>query len=253
MNSNAGENISIKRLEVCQVSHAFGITDVLANICLTVDVGQVVALVGPSGCGKSTLLHLCAGLLGLINGKINNSFDTTALMFQQPRLLPWKNTLDNISVGLKARRIVRHEREISSRALGLRMGLVEEDFEKYPHELSGGMQQRAALARALVLKPDLLLLDEPFSALDIGLKSELYGLLVEHLSEQHAAVLLITHDLMEAIRLSNIILLMESNPGRIVRQFSLRETLSERNNDWVYRTTAELIQEPEVRNSFSLV
>lgn len=244
--------MSQNALEVSGVSHAFGLTDVLDNINLKVNAGQVIALVGPSGCGKTTLLHLCAGLTELLEGKITNSFNTTAFMFQQPRLLPWKNTLDNIAIGLKAKRVTRRQREHSARELGLRMGLVEEDFDKYPHELSGGMQQRAALARALVLKPDLLLLDEPFSALDIGLKSELYGLLVEQLVQQQAAVLMITHDLMEATRLSDTILLMEAGPGRIVRRFPLDQPLPERDDAWVYKTTAELMQAPEVRESFSL-
>lgn len=242
-----------KYLEVKQVSHSFGLTDVLDSINLEVNAGQVIALVGPSGCGKTTLLHLCAGLTDLLEGKITNSFETTAFMFQQPRLLPWKNTLDNIAIGLKAKRVARLPREAVARELGLRMGLVEEDFEKYPHELSGGMQQRAALARALVLKPDLLLLDEPFSALDIGLKSELYGLLIEQLIQQHAAVLMITHDLMEATRLSDTILLMDADPGRIVQHFPLNTPLSERDDAWVYKTTAKLMQAPEVRASFSLV
>jgi len=241
-----------KSLEVVHLSHAFGITDVLDDINLEIEAAQVIALVGPSGCGKTTLLHLCAGLTELLQGKITNSFDTTAFMFQQPRLLPWKNTLDNIAIGLKAKRVARETREAASRKLGLRMGLVEEDFSKFPHELSGGMQQRAALARALVMKPDLLLLDEPFSALDIGLKSELYGLLIEQLIQQDSAVLMITHDLMEAVRLSDTILLMEADPGRIVQRYPLDKLLAERNDAWVYKTTAELIQKPEVRESFSL-
>lgn len=242
-----------KSLEVSQVSHAFGITDVLDDINLKIYSGQVIALVGPSGCGKTTLLHLCAGLTKLLQGRITNSFGATSFMFQQPRLLPWKNTLDNIAIGLKAKRIAREPREMAARKLGLRMGLVDEDFTKFPHELSGGMQQRAALARALVMQPDLLLLDEPFSALDIGLKSELYGLLIEQLTQKEAAVLMITHDLMEATRLSDSILLMEADPGRIVRHFPLDKPLSERDDNWVYKTTAELIQKPEVREGFSLV
>jgi NitT/TauT family transport system ATP-binding protein len=242
-----------KTLEVSQVSHAFGITDVLDDINLKIEAGQVIALVGPSCCGKTTLLHLCAGLTKLLQGSITNSFSATAFMFQQPRLLPWKTTLDNIAIGLKAKRIAREQREMTSRQLGLRMGLVEEDFTKFPHELSGGMQQRAALARALVMKPDLLLLDEPFSALDIGLKSELYGLLVEQLIQQEAAVLMITHDLMEAVRLSDTILLMEADPGRIVKRFPIDKSLGERDDAWVYKMTAELMQAEEVRESFGLV
>lgn len=241
-----------KSLEVSKVSHTFGLNEVLGDINLSINAGQIIALVGPSGCGKTTLLHLCAGITDLLDGKISNSFDSTSFMFQQPRLLPWKSTLDNIAIGLRAKRVARQQRETLARKLGLRMGLIEEDFKKFPHELSGGMRQRAALARALVLEPDLLLLDEPFSALDIGLKSELYGLLVEQLTHRQAAVLMITHDLMEATRLSDVILLMEADPGRIVQRYPLEKPLPERDDHWVYRTTAELMQKPEVRESFGL-
>jgi NitT/TauT family transport system ATP-binding protein len=234
------------------VSHSFGIKDVLKDVSLCVTAGQVISLVGPSGCGKTTLLHLCAGLLELSDGAIENSFTTPAVMFQQPRLLPWKSTLDNIAIGLKARGVSLAERHRRAQELGLRMGLDEDDLEKYPSELSGGMQQRAALARALALEPDLLLLDEPFSALDIGLKTELYRLLIEQLAQRQAAVLMITHDLMEAVRLSDTILLMQAEPGKIVRTFPLTKTAATRDEHWIYSTTAELMQTPDVRASFSL-
>lgn len=242
----------MKLLNVEQVSHSFGITEVLKKVNLKIKSGQVVALVGPSGCGKTTLLHLCAGLLNLTSGHISSNFESTAFMFQEPRLLPWKNAIDNIALGLKARKVAKKKIERISTEIGLTMGLATDDLDKFPHELSGGMQQRVALARALVLQPDLLLLDEPFSALDIGLKTELYGLLIEQFIQHNAAVLMITHDLMEAVRLSDRILLMESNPGRIVKEFFLDKNISERDDSWVYQTTAELIQTKEVRRSFAL-
>ena len=241
-----------KRLRVRQLSHSFGITQVLRDIELSVRSGQIVALVGPSGCGKTTLLQLCAELAEPSEGRIENGFQHTAFMFQQPRLLPWKSTLDNIALGLKALRIGRFRREQTASRLGLRLGLTEEDLEKFPHELSGGMQQRVSLARSLVLEPDLLLLDEPFSALDVGLKSELYGLLVEQLTEREAAVLMITHDLMEAVRLSDTILVMAADPGRIVHRFDLEVPLAERHDDWVYQTTARFMKNTQVRESFGL-
>ena len=241
-----------KRLTVRHLSHSFGITEVLRDIDLNVQSGQIMALVGPSGCGKTTLLHLCAELAEPSGGRIENGFQHTAFMFQQPRLLPWKSTLDNIALGLKARRIGRPQRERTASQMGLRLGLTKEDLEKFPHELSGGMQQRVSLARSLVLEPDLLLLDEPFSALDVGLKSELYGLLVEQLIEREAAVLMITHDLMEAVRLSDTILVMAADPGRIVHRFNLEVPLGERHDDWVYQTTASFMKNDEVRESFGL-
>jgi NitT/TauT family transport system ATP-binding protein len=114
------------------------------------------------------------------------------------------------------------------------------------------MQSRVALARALLPEPDLLLLDEPFAALDIGLKSELYALLQTLQTERGMAVLMITHDLMEAVRLSDRILLMAAEPGRIVARFALDQPRARRDDAWVYQTTAELLQQPVVRASFGL-
>jgi NitT/TauT family transport system ATP-binding protein len=132
------------------------------------------------------------------------------------------------------------------------MGLSHADLDKYPHQLSGGMRSRVSLARALVLEPDLLLLDEPFSALDVGLKEELYGLLLAHLAARRMAALMITHDLMEAVRLSDAILVMAPEPGRIVSRFALSPGAEQRDEAWIYRTTARLLQQPGVRESFGL-
>src|SRR5690606_15131119 len=126
-----------------------------------------------------------------------------ACMFQRPRLLPWKTALANIGIGLAAAGVRREARDRRARALARRLGLTERDLERFPHQLSGGMQSRVALARALAIDPELLLLDEPFSALDIGLKEELYLLLLEHLAERAPATLVVTHDLSEALRLSD--------------------------------------------------
>ncbi|MBL8462475.1 MAG: ATP-binding cassette domain-containing protein, partial [Thauera sp.] len=173
-------------------------------------------------------------------------------MFQQPRLLPWKSALDNVALGLKAAGVKRAERHFRARALALRLGLAHRDLDKFPHQLSGGMQSRVALARALVLAPELLLLDEPFSALDVGLKEELYRLLLDHQAERGMGVLMITHDLMEAVRLSDAILVMARAPGRIVCRFELDRPAARRDDAWVYRHTAELLQVPDVRASFGL-
>jgi len=174
------------------------------------------------------------------------------MMFQQPRLLPWKRTRDNIALGLKATGQPRDIRHAKAMALALRMGLTEDDLDKYPSALSGGMQSRAALARALAVQPDLLLLDEAFSALDIGLKSELYRLLAEERDNRHCAVLMITHDLMEAIRLADRILVMAGSPGRIVAQNRVDTPLAERDESWVFTRTAEFIRWPDIRTAFAL-
>lgn len=244
--------VSRAELRVHGLSHAFARDEVLSGIHFRVRAGEVVALVGPSGCGKTTLLHLAAGLLTVQEGRVDNGFASTAFMFQQPRLLPWKTALDNVALGLKAAGMKRAERHFRARALALRLGLAHRDLDKFPHQLSGGMQSRVALARALVLAPELLLLDEPFSALDVGLKEELYRLLLDHQAERGMGVLMITHDLMEAVRLSDAILVMAPEPGRIVCRFELDHPPARRGDAWVYRHTAELLQTPEVRASFGL-
>ncbi|MCC7041601.1 MAG: ATP-binding cassette domain-containing protein [Burkholderiales bacterium] len=240
------------RLVVRRVHHAFARHEVLAGIDFDVAAGRAVALVGPSGCGKTTLMNLCAGLLRVREGTIESGFANPACVFQQPRLLPWKTALDNVAFGLKAAGVARPERDTRARDLALRMGLAAGDLEKFPHQLSGGMQSRVALARALVLEPDLLLLDEPFSALDIGLKEELYGWLLADCVARGAGVLMITHDLMEAVRLSDTILVMAPSPGRIVTRFDIALPALEREDAWVYRHTAQILQSRIVRECFGL-
>lgn len=239
-------------LQVQALSHAFGPRDVLQDIDLRVDAGRTVALVGPSGSGKSTLLHLCAGLLAVREGRVDNGFARTVMLFQQPYLLPWKTVLQNIALGLKARGVARAARCAQARAMGLAMGLDDLALAQFPPQLSGGMQSRAALARALVLEPDLLLLDEPFSALDIGLRDQMHRLLLAEQQRRALAVLLITHDLMEAVALAGSILVLAGSPARICWKLDLSVPAAERTDDWIHRQTALLLAQPVVRAAFEL-
>lgn len=239
-------------LHIRHLYHRYGVSEVLTDVGLDLYASETLALVGPSGCGKSTLLHVVAGLLTPSEVVMESHFRGVACVFQEPRLMPWKTAADNIALGLKALAVPKLARRKQAIALGKRMGLAEEDLAKYPHELSGGMQSRVSLARALAINPDLLLLDEPFSALDIGLKADLYNLLDKQVRTHGTAVLMITHDLMEAVRLADRILMMVPEPGRIVREFVLEVPQEERTSTWVYQTTAELMLADEVRIGFGL-
>ena len=251
LNVNVNVNLGLG-LVLKDVHHSYALTEVVGGVSLALQPGSVVALVGPSGCGKTTLLHLCAGLLALQSGQLQSGFARPALMFQQPRLLPWQTTADNIALGLRARGMPRADARTQASAMGQALGLDAGALASYPHQLSGGMQSRAALARALVLQPDLLLMDEPFAALDIGLKAQLQRLLLRHQAEHGTAVLMITHDLMEAVRLADTVLVMDAGPGRIVHQHVPPGLALARTDAMVYHDTAELLRVPVVRAAFGL-
>jgi len=244
--------VSAPVLHLRHLYHRYGVTEVLADVGLDVIAGETLALVGPSGCGKSTLLHVVAGLLTPSEVLMRSTFRGVSCVFQQPRLMPWKTALDNIALSLKALGVPKRARRNQAAAWGARLGLNPQDLEKYPHALSGGMQSRVALARALAPQPDLLLLDEPFAALDVGLKTALYGLLSQTVRATDMAVLMITHDLMEAVQLADRILMMVPEPGRIVHAFDLHTPQAQRDSVWVYQTTAELMQVDAVRMGFGL-
>ena len=242
-----------EQLIVQNVSHSFGFSDILKDISFTLEKGKVTSIVGPSGGGKTTLLHLCAKLLKLETGKIKNSFTSSSFAFQESRLLPWKNVLDNIALGLKAKGVKKEKREEEAKTIALKFGLEEDDFYKFPKDLSGGMKQRVSFARALVINPTLLFLDEPFSALDIGLKKELQTLLIKQIEEKQLSVLFITHDLMEAIKLSDEILVLKAEPvGHIIKKFSFDLPKIQRDNKFVYEQTAKLLSDETIINTFEL-
>lgn len=243
----------IEKLEVKNVSHSFGFKEILKDISFVLEKGKVLSIVGPSGGGKTTLLHLCAHLTTLKEGKINNTFKSSSFAFQEARLLPWKNVLDNISLGLKAQGMKKKQRDEEAKKMAFTFGLGEDDFHKFPKDLSGGMAQRVSFARALIIKPTLLFLDEPFSALDIGLKKELQALLLKHIKEKDLSVLFITHDLMEAVKLSDEILVLKAQPcGHIVNTYTFERNQEKRDNKYVYEKTAELMADKTIIETFEL-
>ncbi|MCG5462093.1 ABC transporter ATP-binding protein [Micromonospora sp. NPDC053740] len=188
----------------------------LDGVSLDVAPGEFVCLVGASGCGKSTLLNLVAGLDRVSGGQITLAGDANpGLMFQEPALLPWLTVDGNVEVPLKLRRLPRAQRR--ERVAELLRTVHLADFgRKRPHELSGGMRQRVALARTLALDTPVLLMDEPFGALDAMTRDILHDELERIWSERKLSVLFVTHNVREAARLADRIILLSSRPGRII-------------------------------------
>lgn len=242
----------MERLEVKSLNHHFGFTQILKNINFSLQKGEVLSIVGPSGGGKTTLLHLCANLLDVQEGSVSNSFSSSAFAFQESRLLPWKSVLDNIAVALLAKGVNKKEAYDQAMQIAFRFGLEKEDLNKFPKDLSGGMKQRVSFARALVVNPSLLFLDEPFSALDIGLKKELQTHLIENVKEQNLSIFFITHDLMEAIRLSHKILLLKADPGHIIKEFEYTLSQDKREDSYVYEQSAKILQDSTIIETFEL-
>jgi ABC-type nitrate/sulfonate/bicarbonate transport system ATPase subunit len=218
-------------LKVDGVSKTFGgrrPLETLRDVNLHVDRGEFVSLVGPSGCGKSTLFSLVAGVESLSTGRItvDNQTDpdrrrlSVGYMFQKDLLFPWRSLLDNAALGLEVR-IGRSAARERARSLLPRFGL--QSFEQHrPAELSGGMRQRAALLRTLLLERPLLLLDEPFAALDALTRRELQTWLRETWTTGSQGALLVTHDVREAIVLSDRVYVMSPLPGTIVEEVDVR-------------------------------
>jgi NitT/TauT family transport system ATP-binding protein len=196
----------------------------IERVSLDVRAGEFVAVVGPSGCGKSTILNLVAGLDRpsdgriLLNGvPVEGPNPTVGFMLQKDLLLPWRTIVHNVEFGLEARSISRAARR--QRALRELERCRLTDFaQSYPYQLSGGMRQRAALARTLAIEPAIVLLDEPFSSLDAQTKLILQKSFAQTIASSQITTLLITHDLMEAVIMSDRILVMSERPGRIVEE-----------------------------------
>ncbi|MFO1158620.1 MAG: ABC transporter ATP-binding protein [Reyranellaceae bacterium] len=221
------------RLEFRDVTKRFanprqgGFVVAVEGVSLTVDDGEVVSLIGPSGCGKSTLLNMGAGLDPVSSGAVFVDGELVtrpnrhvAFMLQKDLLLPWRTIVENVELGQEIQGVTGVERR--QRALDLLAKCRLSDFvDHYPHQLSGGMRQRAALARTLAVDPSVLLMDEPFSALDAQTKMVLQQDLGRTLADTAKTALFITHDLVEAVALSDRILVMSQRPGRIIEEITV--------------------------------
>jgi NitT/TauT family transport system ATP-binding protein len=196
--------------------------DILAleNMSFQTEEQEFLCIVGPSGCGKTTLLRIIAGLLRPTNGKISyegaraQDGPATALVFQEHGVFPWMNVIDNVCFGLETRGLNKSDRYRAAMPLIEKMGLAA-FVKNYPHQLSSGMKQRVGLARALVSGADILLMDEPFAALDAQMRLILQEQLFNIHREYHKSVIYVTHDIEEAILLGDRIIVMTARPGRI--------------------------------------
>ncbi len=193
----------------------------LENVSLNVPTGKLTAILGPSGCGKTTLLKVIAGLIEPSTGTVKIRDKETigpgpdrALVFQDFALLPWATVLQNVAFGLRAQGVSKREREKTSLNYIKEVGLS--GFEdKYPHQLSGGMRQRTGLARALTVKSDILLMDEPFSAVDEQMRRKLQEDLLELLKIENKTVIFVTHSIEEAVYLADQVVILSGRPGSI--------------------------------------
>jgi sulfonate transport system ATP-binding protein len=212
-------------LVIQDVTKSFGGPLVLSRLSLSAEPGKILAIVGGSGCGKSTLLRLVAGLEAPSSGEIrldglaiSAPREEVGLVFQEPRLFPWLNVRDNVGFAL-ADRPAFERHDLVHQALG-KVGLTDR-ADAWPRELSGGQAQRAALARALVLKPKALLLDEPFSALDAITRANLQDHLLELWTAYRPTLVLVTHDVDEAVYLADEVVVLAAKPGRIAARVTI--------------------------------
>jgi NitT/TauT family transport system ATP-binding protein len=199
------------------------------GVSLTIERGEFIAVVGPSGCGKSSLMKLISGLhppaagtLAVEGRPVTGPLKSVGMAFQNSNLLPWRSALDNVLLPLEIVRPYRNEfsrnkSQFRDKALDLLDSVGLKGFtDKYPWELSGGMQQRTSICRALIHEPEILMLDEPFGALDAFTREELWCALRDLQAQRNVTVMLVTHDLREAVFLADTVYVMSSRPGRIV-------------------------------------
>lgn len=198
-----------------------GETHAVENLSFSVNEGEFVSIVGPSGCGKTTILSLSAGLLSPTHGKVVSCGARLGYMLQKDELFPWRTIEKNLTLPLEIKKKNTPENRERVRALAKKYGLG--DFlSSYPSALSGGMRQRAALIRTLALEPDVLLLDEPFSALDSQTRLSVCDDVYRIIESEHKTAILITHDVAEAISVADKIFVLSARPARLVATHEIR-------------------------------
>ena len=214
-------------LQISHLSADYGGKPALADINLTLDSGELLVVLGPSGCGKTTLLNLIAGFVPYQHGsitlegrRVEGPGADRGVVFQNEGLLPWRNVQDNVALGLQLAGVGKTQRRATAARMLKKVGL-EGAEKRFIWQLSGGQRQRVGIARALAANPQLLLLDEPFGALDAFTREQMQTLLLSLWHETGKKVLLITHDIEEAVFLASELLLLSPGPGQVVERLSL--------------------------------
>jgi len=236
-------------LEFTQVTKSFSKRVILDNISFRLENSRVLAILGPSGIGKTTILRLAAGTLKSDTGAVLSDHQRVGYIFQEPRLLPWRSALANVALVLKGSKVLTGKDQVERAMLMLkRLGL--EGFENhYPAQLSGGMRQRVAIARAFVIEPGLLLMDEPFTGLDLGLKASLQQMLLELLAWRPTAMIYVTHDPMDAVLLADAAIILTGAPGRITARINFDLPREHRDqlyiHDQAMKLTRILVESPD--------
>lgn len=238
------------KLRLEQIGHGYFGKSVIEDFNLTLGTGEVVALIGPSGCGKTTILQIAAGLIEATSGTITRAYRRHAVVFQEPRLLPWMTMLDNIAYGLRVRGTPRREARDAAAERALQVGLETGDFGKYPVELSGGMRQRAAVARALAVRPEVLYFDEPFTAVDVGLKRVLQDLVIEAAARESFSALFVTHDLAEAVRIADRLLVLSTRQGGVIAEHDIGGQPGQRSNREIFELVETWSADPAFAELF---
>lgn len=206
---------AMSALSMHNIGHAYFGRTVLDGVSLEIARGECVALVGPSGSGKSTLLQIAANLIEPLRGRVARHYRRHAMVFQEPRLLSWRDAAGNLAYALARCGVSGLARASRIAEMAELVDLTKEDLEKFPVELSGGMKQRVAIARALAIQPDFVYFDEPFSALDVGLRQRMQEMAVGALLANGASALFVTHDLMEAARIAHRVVVLASDGAGI--------------------------------------